>query len=131
MTREAKLDLGGSDTVRTYESRVAEERLIVDATEAICESMEAQGVSRVELARRIGRTKGFVSHVLSGERNMTLRTLARMAIALNVGLTVTLVEPKQGDGPWRWRCRPEAHYFGGGPTCDCGAHPAVSEARSA
>lgn len=69
-------------------SLLDEETLIVDATEAICAAMEEQGITRVELARRIGKTKGFVSHVLSGKRNMTLRTLARMAHALDIKLTV-------------------------------------------
>ena len=56
--------------------------LIMDVTEAICEIMETEGVSRQELARRIGRTKGFVSQLLNGSRNMTLRTLAEIALAL-------------------------------------------------
>lgn len=44
--------------------------------------MREQGVNRVTLADRIGRTKGFVSQVLSGSRNMTLVTLADLLSAL-------------------------------------------------
>lgn len=67
---------------REYAIILEEERLILDATEAICRVMDEQGVSRVELARRIGASKGHVSQLLDGGRNMTLRTLARLASAL-------------------------------------------------
>ncbi len=39
-------------------------------------------VTRAELARRMGRTRGFVTHLLSGDRNLTLGTLAEIAEAL-------------------------------------------------
>jgi len=65
-----------------YERLVAQETLIADATELICDVMERQGVSRLDLARRLGKSKGFVSQILTGERNMTLRTFADVLFAL-------------------------------------------------
>ena len=65
-----------------YERLLAQERLILDATEAIVGLLEEEKVSRQELARRLGKSKGFVSQLLSGERNMTLRTLADLGYAL-------------------------------------------------
>ena len=59
-----------------------QEVLILDVTETICELLSAQSVSRSELARRLGKTKGFVSQVLAGNRNLTLRTIADMFDAL-------------------------------------------------
>lgn len=56
--------------------------LIMDVTEAICDILEREGISRQELANRIGRSKGFVSQVLNGSRNMTLNTLSEIAQAL-------------------------------------------------
>lgn len=61
-----------------YEALLEEERLILDATETIQRLMDDKGVNRVELARRIGSTKGHVSQLLDGKRNMTLRTLSRV-----------------------------------------------------
>jgi len=58
------------------------ERLILDATELIVGLMERQGLSRTELAERIGKSKGHISQLLNGERNMTLRTLAEITHAL-------------------------------------------------
>ena len=59
------------------------ERLVLEATELILAEMERQGFSRTDLARSLGKTKGHVSQILSGERNMTLRTLAEIALALS------------------------------------------------
>jgi Helix-turn-helix. len=70
------------------ERALAQEELIVGATEVICELLEREGVSRQELAERLGKTKGFVSQVLNGERNMTLRTLADLAHVLGHRLRV-------------------------------------------
>jgi transcriptional regulator with XRE-family HTH domain len=70
------------DRTPDYERLVAQETLILDATEAIVGLLEEAGVSRQELARRLGKSKGFVSQLLSGERNMTLRTLADLGHVL-------------------------------------------------
>lgn len=77
---------------KAYRDQLLEERglaleaakgeLIMDVTEAICELIEKEGISRQELANRIGRSKGFVSQLLNGSRNMTLSTLAEIAFAL-------------------------------------------------
>jgi len=63
---------------------VAEELLIAEVTEAIWEAMEDANISKKELAQRMGASKGHVSQVLSGSRNMTLRTLADISHALKL-----------------------------------------------
>ena len=68
-------DQGG---MRLYE----QERTIVEATELICELLETSGVSRTELAKRLRKTKGYISQLLDGETNMTLRTLSDALYAL-------------------------------------------------
>ncbi len=55
-------------------------RSVRDGIEAV---MAERGIDRRELARRLGTTPGFVSHLLTGRRNMTLRTLADIANALD------------------------------------------------
>jgi transcriptional regulator with XRE-family HTH domain len=59
-----------------------EEELILDVTENICVALTSEAVTRMELARRLGRTKGFISQLLGGGRNLTLRTIADVADAL-------------------------------------------------
>lgn len=63
---------------------VAEERLIAEVTEAIWAAMEDANCSKTELAHRLGASKGYVSQVLNGSRNMTLRTLADICDALKL-----------------------------------------------
>jgi len=59
-----------------------QEQLLFDATELISRAMVQQNVSKSELAKRIGKSKAYVTQVLSGQTNMTLRTLSDLAEAL-------------------------------------------------
>ena len=65
-----------------------EEELILRATEAVSVVMREEGVSKAQLARRMGRTKGFITQLLSGGRNLTLRTLADIADALEARVAI-------------------------------------------
>ena len=67
---------------------LAQERLITDVTEALWEAMQRADVSKSELAKRLGRTKGHVSQLFSGSRNMTLRTLAEIAEVLDCTVSI-------------------------------------------
>jgi antitoxin component HigA of HigAB toxin-antitoxin module len=64
---------------RIYE----QERLLVEATELISTVMETTQTRRGELARRLGRSKAYVTQILGGNRNLTLKTLADVCWALN------------------------------------------------
>lgn len=67
----------------TYDRLVRQEELILDVTERLTEALSEKGVTKAELARRLGRTPGFVSQVFGGGRNLTLRTIADIATALS------------------------------------------------
>jgi transcriptional regulator with XRE-family HTH domain len=73
-------------------------RLPRDLTTAITWSMKQQGMNRADLARALGVTPGRVSQILSGDGNLTLRTLAAVCVALDVRLDAKLV-PNKGDFP--------------------------------
>lgn len=68
---------------RDYRRLVEQETLILRATEIISELIEENGGTRKDLAEKLERSKGFVTQILSGKRNMTLRTLADFAFALD------------------------------------------------
>ena len=53
-----------------------QERAIYEATELLEEVMRGTGVTRAELARRLGRSRGWVTQLLDGEANKTIRTVA-------------------------------------------------------
>ena len=72
----------------------AQEDLILQVTEAISVVMEQKGVTKADLAKRMGRSKGFISQCLAGGHNLTLRTIADIAAALDVSCALNLAEKK-------------------------------------
>lgn len=77
---------------RLYE----QERLVVWATDTICEFMEQQGKTKAELAAKLGTSRAYVTQLLRGSRNMTLRTLADLAWALDQRVTIVLEPLRDG-----------------------------------
>lgn len=72
-----------------HEQRLArQEQLLFDATELISRVMQEERVTKADLAKRLGKSKAFVTQVLRGQSNMTLRTLSDLADVL--GYTVEL-----------------------------------------
>jgi predicted nucleotidyltransferase/DNA-binding XRE family transcriptional regulator len=67
-----------------------QERLVLEATDRISEAMEEAGISKADLARMLGTSRAHVSTLLSGERNMTLRTLADLAYVLGRRVEISL-----------------------------------------
>ena len=74
---------------------MAQEELILEVTETLCELLEKEKVSRKELAERLGKSKGFISQLLNGGRNLTLRTVADILHVL--GYRVALMPYKEGE----------------------------------
>jgi len=92
-------DRGGSVSEPTFKDMFAEARrmpeyweegAILDFTEALYIAMEEQGVTRAELARRLGTSQAYITRVLGGHANFTLKTMAKLALALGLQLEVGL-----------------------------------------
>jgi transcriptional regulator with XRE-family HTH domain len=66
-----------------------QERLLVHVALAIHRRMKAVGVSRKQLASLLGVSKGRISQILGGERNLTLRTLADIFTALEARVQIS------------------------------------------
>ena len=60
-----------------------QERAIQEVTELICKLLERDSVTRTELASRLGRTKGYITQLLDGRANMTMRTISDVFTALD------------------------------------------------
>jgi transcriptional regulator with XRE-family HTH domain len=69
-----------------------QEELIVEVTEALARALRTSGLTKSDLAARLGKTKGFISQIMGGGRNLTLRTLADLAAAIGCRVRVNLVE---------------------------------------
>lgn len=73
------------------EERVfAREELVYNVTEDILVLLEDLHVSKKELARRLGKSRSYVTQILSGARNMTLGSLSDICFALGVKPKVVL-----------------------------------------
>jgi plasmid maintenance system antidote protein VapI len=64
-----------------------QERLILEVTELLSAALEESGLTKSGLAHRLGKTKGFVSQLFSGSRNLTLRTISDVADTLGVTIS--------------------------------------------
>ncbi|MGV0778744.1 helix-turn-helix domain-containing protein [Mycolicibacterium elephantis] len=77
-------------STQTSEALLAEERLVLSATEMVHEAMAAADKNKQELAELLGVRPSEVSQRLSGRRNLTLRTLARMLHVLGFRVELKL-----------------------------------------
>lgn len=113
MTTTTTDPLTNPTTRRAFE----EELLYGEATDTVSALLESLGLTRSELAERLGVSKGRVSQILSGSENITLKTLASLGWALGIrfDLHPTPMEsrvgtPSENDPPaplWLKRLAPE------------------------
>ena len=64
------------------------EWMVLGVTERICELMKQKGITRTQLADRLDTSRANVTKLLSGDQNLQLKTLVRMAGALGEGFDV-------------------------------------------
>jgi transcriptional regulator with XRE-family HTH domain len=86
------LRLGVTSGQEATEARVDEElsMLVTQLMNEINWHMRERGLTRADLAGRMGVSPGRVSQVLSGGENLTLRTLASLATALDARFELDL-----------------------------------------
>jgi len=84
---------------RAVEAKVDEEQhgLVTQLTNEITWYMRERGLTRADLAARMGVSPGRVSQILGGGENLTLRTLAALATALDARFDFELSSLKTGD----------------------------------
>ncbi len=81
------------------------ETLVAEASESIARLMAEQNISKADLARRLGKSRSWVTQLLSGGSNMTIRTLAEVTFALDAEVklhtqTPGWKAPKQSGTGW-------------------------------
>jgi transcriptional regulator with XRE-family HTH domain len=69
---------------RAEDRALAREELIYNVTEDLLVLLEKLGVNKVELARHLGKSRAYITQLLSGSRNMTLGTLADICFTLGI-----------------------------------------------
>jgi len=76
------------------EKAYAREDLVFNVTEDLLLILEDLSLSKADLARRLGKSKSYVTQILSGSRNMTLGSFSDICFALGFKPEIRLpVEP--------------------------------------
>jgi len=88
---------------------LAQEELILEMTETLCELLQKENITRQALAERLGKSKGFVSQVLNGGRNLTLRTIADILNVLGYKIKINPYKKDSGEKGCRTL---SAHFWG-------------------
>jgi len=83
---------GVSPDHRATESQIEDEllALVTQLTNEINWHMRERGLTRADLAARMGVSPGRVSQILGGGENLTLRTLAALSTALDARFDIEL-----------------------------------------
>jgi len=90
MKLEEKFDRWMNDAEKSEDFQV--EKLILHFTEEVFAVMKARNLSQADLARKLDKSPAYVSKMLAGETNFTLRSLVRIARALDLRLQLGLVD---------------------------------------
>ncbi|OHY78745.1 helix-turn-helix transcriptional regulator [Marinobacter sp. AC-23] len=98
---------------KAIERQEAQDTLIFNVTEDILIAMEDAKITKAELARKLNKSKSRISSMLSGDANMTLRTLASICFELEIGVDVRIgdeysVRDARSNPKWTDK---EAFYF--------------------
>ena len=70
------------------------DQLLLDLNAEMWAAMQSRDVSRSELAERLGTSRAYVTKLLDGHENMTLKTLVRVANAMEMTVDVRLTPRK-------------------------------------
>ncbi|WP_025122152.1 MULTISPECIES: helix-turn-helix domain-containing protein [unclassified Serratia (in: enterobacteria)] len=88
----AKIQVEDFEFPIVSEREMACERLLFNTTEDILLAMQDSGVTQSVLAKKIGKSRPYVSKLLDGTRNMTLKTLADISFALGAEAKVAIIK---------------------------------------
>ncbi|UGY92925.1 helix-turn-helix domain-containing protein [Streptomyces gobiensis] len=76
-----------------HAAELAGARLARQATASLAGLLAERGMSRKDLADCMGVSPGRVSQILSGDENLTMRSLAAVAEALSAQVEITFFDP--------------------------------------
>ena len=102
---------------------ILEEAALAMAQATVQNAINRSGISRAELARRLSRPRSFVSKMLTGSHNLTIKTMARALAACGE-------QVRFGSEPLKWNWPKSEHPFvviEGGLSARLPADPAAAE----
>jgi transcriptional regulator with XRE-family HTH domain len=66
------------------------ERLLLEINEKILEILEGKGLTKKAFAEKLGVSSAYITKLLNGRPNLTLKSLIKIALTLNVKLKVEI-----------------------------------------
>lgn len=75
--------------------RRAQEAALARARNIIQDAMDASGITKAQLARRLGVKPGYITRFLQGGSNLTIRTLARALASCGFEFNLKLIEKRK------------------------------------
>ena len=74
------------------------ETMALRFAEEVARRIEARGVSRAQLARDMGVSRAYITRILDAPPNLTLQSIAKIALALDMKPELRLSDDGRGDG---------------------------------
>jgi len=71
--------------------------------------LDARGLKRTELAEKLNTNRGYITRVLNTEYNLTVETIARIALALDARVSLRMYPREAGQPERNTRARHSAH----------------------
>ena len=71
------------------------EKIVLSLTEEMIVLMEQQEINKSELAERLGKSKPYITKIMSGSANFTLDSLIQIADALDSEINVHLTHTQK------------------------------------
>jgi plasmid maintenance system antidote protein VapI len=99
--------LENPDVRRAFE----EELLLGQVRKGIGKCLEELNLPRRELAQRLRVSEGRISQMLSGGENLTLKSLAGLALALNARFDLTLQDLDQAEHEYEKRAEMDRAFL--------------------
>lgn len=91
-----------------FRREMAIETAVAEAAELIAQLMAAKDLSKADVARQLNKSRAWVTQLLNGKANMTIRTLAEVVYALGGELRLSGAAAKESTGGRREGWRPIA-----------------------
>jgi transcriptional regulator with XRE-family HTH domain len=90
---EVSMSWFGNDTGSPQDCPADGGKLARQAASALAGLLAQRGMTRSDLAKHMGVSPGRVSQILSGDSNLTMKSLASAAKSLGVNVEVTFSQP--------------------------------------
>ena len=74
------------------------ETMALRFAEEVARKIEARGISRAQLARNMGVSRAYITRILDAPPNLTLQSIAKIALALDMKPELRLSDDGRGEG---------------------------------